>query len=46
MEEARLMGFSGGPEKGKLIAALLGLDGNLTANDMQVKPKSICGSGH
>jgi outer membrane protein len=45
MEEARLMGFSGGPEKGKLIAALLGLDGNLTANVMQVKPKSIRGSG-
>jgi hypothetical protein len=46
MEEARLMGFSGGSEKGKLMTALLGLDGNLTVIDIQVKPKSICGLGH
>lgn len=46
MEEAKLMGFSGGSEKGKLVTALLGLDGNLSAIDIQVKPKSTCGSGH
>ena len=46
MEEARLMGYSGGSEKGKLVTALLGLNGNLSAIDLQVKPKSICGSGH
>jgi hypothetical protein len=45
MEEAKLMGFSGGFEKGKLVTALLGLDGNLSAIDIQVKPKSISGSG-
>ena len=38
MEEAKLMGFSGGSEKGKLVTALLGLDGNLTVIDMRVKP--------
>jgi outer membrane protein TolC len=43
MEEARLMGFSGGLEKGKLVTALLGLDENLPAIDKEVKPKSICG---
>ena len=45
MEEARLMGFSGGLEKGKLVTALLGLDRNLSAIDIQVKPKSTSGSG-
>jgi len=37
MEEAILMGFSGGFEKGKLVTALLGLDGNLSVIDRQVK---------
>ena len=46
MEEAKLMGFSGGFEKGKLVTALLGLDGNLSAIHIQVKPKSTCGSGY
>ncbi len=46
MEEARLMGFSGGFEKGKLVTALLGLGGNLSVINRQVKPKSTCGSGH
>jgi hypothetical protein len=38
MEEASIMGFSGGLEKGKLVTALLGLDGNLPAIVKEVKP--------
>jgi len=39
MEEAGLMGFSGGFEKGKLVTALLDLDGNVSTIDKQVKSK-------
>jgi len=39
MEEADLMGFSGGLEKGKLVTALLGLARNVSTIDRQVNLK-------
>ncbi len=39
MEEAYLMGFSGGSEEGKLVTALLQLDPRISIKTLRVNPK-------